>query len=234
MIGVTDFVYKRFIEIAKVPANKCFSAPNGIVPLDLNHADHHYVQKSFGIPEDKIIIIITGRASYYKGIDFVIKCAHELIHNQAKKNLHFLYCGDGPDIEDFKALAKQLNLENEFTFAGKRSDIREMLPSCHIGFHAAEGEVGYSLSILEFMSAGLITIVPDLPSTSLSINHGEDGLCYKSKDLHSAVKAINFALDQLDNNKIQSNAINTVRTKYDIKLTHEKLCAIMDRIITPD
>ena len=226
-IAVTDFVYERFINVACIPPNKCSCASNGITPIDLENINYNYAQNTFCIPKDRIIIVSTGRASYYKGIDFLIECANELINNQGLDQLHFLYCGDGPNLNDFKSLVIQYKLEDKFTFAGNRSDIREILPSCDIGFHTSSGEVGYSLSILEYMSAGLATVVPDRPSTSLAITRNENGVIYRPCDIHSATNAL---IDALGNKKMElmrKNAIQLIREKYNIKNTNDKLIKIL-------
>jgi len=228
-IAVTDFVYERFLNVACIPHNKCSCAPNGIFPIHLDHINNNYTQTTFGIPKDRIIIVSTGRASYYKGIDFLIDCANELISDQGLDKLHFLYCGDGPDLKKFKSLAKKYNLENNFTFAGNRADIRQILPSCDIGFHASSGEVGYSLSILEYMSAGLVAIVPNRPSTSLAITNNVNGIIYKHCDIHSATNAIIDALSKKKRERIRGNAIKLIREEYNIKFTNDKLI----RILTP-
>ena len=110
-IAVTDFVYNRLISVSCIPPEKCSVASNGIQPVKLHNADLKYAYSAFTISEDRIIVITTGRASYYKGIDFFIECANELVNRQGLKQLHFLFCGDGPDLTDFKILAKKLNIE---------------------------------------------------------------------------------------------------------------------------
>jgi len=226
-IAVTEYVYKRFIEVSCIPEKKCSVVSNGIEPIELNKADFKYAHKIFSIPEDRTIIVTTGRASYYKGIDFFIKCADELINKQGMLQLHFLFCGDGPDMMSFQDLVKQLGLESHFTFTGKRTDIRSILPSCQLGFHAATGEVGYSLSILEYMSAGLITIAPDNPSVSLATKHMKNGILYRSRNLESATKAIKTAVSSELAETIRKNAIQTVRDKYTIKNTNQQLIDVL-------
>lgn len=226
-IAVTDFVHQRHIKVNRIPADKCSTASNGIHPYDLKQAVPHYAHHQFGIDEDKQIVVTTGRASYYKGIDFFIRCADELINHQKHEHLHFLFCGDGPDIEDFKLLVQQLNLDGGFTFAGKRSDINKILPSCTVGLHCSDGEVGYSLSILEYMSAGLITIVPDNPSVSLSITDSINGFLYQPRDLTSATEAIKRAIDSETSGALKENAIATVSEKFHIKSTNQNLIEIL-------
>ena len=229
-LAVTDFVYNRLIDVSCIPQNKCSVVPNGIQPIDLASADLFYAQKCFSIPDERIIVVSTGRATYYKGIDFFIHCADELINKRQYNNLHFLFCGDGPDIGEFKCLVAQLNLENNFTFTGKRTDVRKILPSCHIGFHASKGEVGYSLSILEYMSAGLATIVPDNPSTSEATIHNKTGLLYKSNCLRDAIDMIICCLPLNTRKTLSSLAVQAISEQYNIKLTNRTLITVLKDI----
>lgn len=229
-IAVTDFIYKRFIEVNCISENKCSIAANGIAPINTMSIDKDYTYKTFGIPGDKHIVVTTGRASYYKGIDLFIECANELINQQGIRGLHFLFCGDGPDMADFQQLAKDLNVEQHVTFAGKRSDIRSILPSCSIGFHAATGEVGYSLSILEYMSAGLATVVPDRSSTSGATTHLLTGLLYQPGNITSACKAIYQCLDDQLRHDISHNAVKAVEEKYNIKNTNNALISALSNV----
>ncbi len=229
-VAVTEFVYKRFTEVTCIPQEKCSIARNGIVPINLDKVDPGYARREFGIPDDRTIIVTTGRASYYKGIDIFIECANRMINEEKMEQLHFLYCGDGTDIDDFKSLVERYSLEGHFTFAGKRSDIPAILASCQIGFHAATGEVGYSLSILEYMSAGLVTIVPDRPSTSLATTHMDNGILYRPRDIKSATKAIHTALNPETAGPIRDNAIRTVRENFNIESTTKQLVQILHSV----
>ncbi|MCK4708666.1 MAG: glycosyltransferase family 4 protein, partial [Gammaproteobacteria bacterium] len=98
-IAVTDYVNERHLGVNCIPEKKCSVASNGIQPYDLGQADATYANRNFDIPDDRVIVVTTGRASYYKGIDFFIHCAHELVNVQNHRQLHFLFCGDGPDMD---------------------------------------------------------------------------------------------------------------------------------------
>lgn len=232
-IAVSDFVRRRHIEVNRIDSSKCSVARNGIRPIDRDAADLRYAHRAFQIDDNRIIVVTTGRASYYKGIDFFIQCADRLINHEGLKQLHFLFVGDGPDLDAFKALCHEYDLDDHFTFAGRRADVREILPSCDIGFHTTHGEVGYSLSILETMSAGLATLVPDLLSTSAATIDRQTGLIYRHEDIGSACDAISACISDEPRQKIAQNAAKTVTINYNIDDTNRMLTAILDKHFRP-
>lgn len=230
-LAVSDFVKARLVNAACIPEQRCACVSNGIIPIDASEHEKNYAQTHFNIAPGKIIVVSTGRATFYKGIDFVIDCANALINIHERTEFHFLYCGDGPDLDAFKEMVHQYHLEKNFTFAGKRDDIRKILPSCHIGLHTATGEVGYSLSILEYMSAGLLTIVPDKPSVSGATINDVSGLLYQDRNINSCLEKILQYHDSSKTEQIRKNAANVVNKKYNLQHTHKLLIDTISPVI---
>lgn len=229
-IGATDFVKKRAIEVIGIPEKKCFSAPNGLpelnhppLPLDL--------EKTFNIEPGKTVMISVGRAHPVKGVPFILECMSEII-KLGVHELQFIYVGDGPYLNDFKQQAKLLGIEKYVTFAGRRSDVQNILAASDFAIQASKAEVGYSLSILEYMQHGLATIVSDNTSVCESIANQETGIIYKEDDKHDAVQAI---LKLLKNNgirtKMGSKAKKSILEKYNLTCTHAALIKAINKTI---
>lgn len=228
LISVTNFVRDRHLYSSCIPDSKIYVAKNGIIPIGRNSELKHYAHNEFNIEHDAKIVFTSGRASIYKGIDFIIECANFLVNVRKIKNVYFLYCGDGPDIDYFKSLSAGYELDERFIYAGVRNDVRELAQSCHIGIQASEGEVGYSLSILEYMSAGLATLVSDNPSVCGSIIDGVDGLVFKERSISSACEAIERVInDDGLRQKLSMNAQNIVETEYNLNHTNRDFIAIL-------
>lgn len=230
VIGATDFVRNRCIDVNCFPKRKCFSAPNGIptnvpdkMPLD--------VYKKYNIPEERIIIVSVGRASLYKGLDFALNVIDGLIKRGVC--LHYLYLGDGPDLDICKQLSSEMGIENFVTFAGRVKRVDEYIQSCDIAFHPSRGEVGYSLSILEFMREGLPVVVPDNPSVSGATGHMYTGMIYRENDASSAIEAMLKLITEPENRKrMGENALNKVHKEFSLERCHNKFLRIMDYVIT--
>lgn len=227
-IGATDFVQQRFIEVCCMPAKRCFSAPNGLPLLNVptEPAELHQI---FSIPEEKKILVMTGRAHRYKRVDFVLECMSALFAAGCNK-IHFLFIGDGPDLSYFKTTAAKLGIANNCTFAGRRNDVPNLLEGADIAIHPSLGEVGYSLSILEYMRAGLPVVVPDNPSVCGATKHNVTGIIYPEGDLQAASEALHkLVKDDSMRTKIGKNARLSAKG-YNLETTWRALMAAFSKI----
>lgn len=179
------------------------------------------------MPKNAIIAVSTGRATIYKGIDFLIECADEIINRQKIDRIYFIHCGDGMDMEYFRKLVSTKNLGEKFILAGQRSDIKEILLSSDIGVHASSGEA-FSLSILEYMSAGLACIVPDNCGNNEAITDGHNGLLYGTRNKKEFVECLmRLAEDQSYRQQLGCNAAKTVDLHFRIERANRELIHII-------
>lgn len=227
-IAVSKFVQSRLISNACIPARKCAVVINGIEPINIEQRYRHYTHEQFNIPLDAKIIITTGRASYYKGIDFFIECASIFIYRYSRKDIYFVFCGTGPDIDSFREQANRLKLGPQFIFAGHRKDVRLFLQSCDIAVHASYCEA-FSLSVLEYLSAGLVTLAPDICGNVEAIENNVSGFLYPSRDLNALVQALSVILDDKELRKTVSvAAIRSVRERFNLTRTNDELLRTLD------
>lgn len=236
VIGATDFVRDRSIRSACFPAHKCFAAENGLPGLDSQleaiEADPY---KDFNIPTGRRIFVNTSRANRYKGIDFALQVFAELLEYRPEKDFHFLMFGDGPDLESIKAYASELGLEEFASFPGYVKNVKLYLSKCYAAIHPSRGEVGYSLSILEYMHEGLAVILPDNPSVSSCLTDGHDGLIYEERNLGSAREVMTKLLNNPHyRDELGENARETVINRYRLENSHRALLHALDTIVTQD
>lgn len=203
-IGATEFVRDRLVNVACMPAHKCHAAPNGIPQMDVEPID---VRAEFGIPGDRLILVSTGRAAPIKNIEFALRLVAQA------DEVHFLHIGDGPDLDRLRGVAADLGIEDRVTWAGKRSDVPALLAGCDIAIQPSNGEVGYSLSILEYMRAGLPVMVPENPSVCGATEHGMTGVIYSGEQ-----DAIDYLRGLAANSEVRKRmgrqAVAIVRDKF--------------------
>ena len=226
-IGATEYVKNRLIEINCLPAYKCFAAPNGlpetktvITPINLHQQLH--------LSPDTLLIVSTGRANIYKGLDFALKVIARLVHQRSIHNLHFIFCGDGPDLDVLEKMARSLNINSNVSFLGRVNNIPQLLPACNIAFHPSRGEVGYSLSILEYMRAGLPVVLSDNPSVCEATTDNINGLIYPENDVDACAEKIITLLSDVNLAKsLGENGARIVSEKYSLAMTHTQLISAL-------
>lgn len=224
---VSPLIQARAIANAKIPADKTHVIQNGITPFKVN-GDRHYAHRQFGLALKTRICITVGRASRYKRIEFAIRVAQHCVHTLGISNLVFLHCGDGPELENLRRLVSEANLIDHFIFAGRRSDIPQLLASADYALHAARGEA-FSLAVLEYMSAGLAVLVPSVPSVCQSITHNQTGLIYQENDVESAASLLQqLTRDEPQRQRLGKSAAAEVRENY----TLEKMNIEFRRTVT--
>jgi len=226
-IGVSEFVMNRATDIACVPAEKCSFIHNGIKVFD--NTQSTYANDMFNIPIGSKIVVTTGRADFYKGIDTLITCAHILIHEKGIENLYFLHIGGGPDLQIFKQMAAKLRVQDKFIFAGFRPDVANILPSCDIGIQVSLGEA-FSLSILEYMCAGLVTLAPNNCGNAEAIEDGVNGLLLTPGSISEIVdKIITILSDEKLSMTLKTEARKRVVEKFTIEACNNKLKSLLEK-----
>ncbi len=218
ILCVSKYMQARNISNTKMPAHKCVVVQNGIEPINCESQNKITLRKELKVPDNCIIVTTTGRANPYKRFDFIIATAKELKMKSPETNAIFLLLGDGPALTDLQRQVHDDKLDDTVFLLGFRADVRDILCASDIAFHAALGE-GFSLSIIEYMSAGLPVLVPNIPSVSQPITHTKSGLIYKHDDPQEAAACI----AQLVNDQSQRLAIGaTAKAEADKKYSLER------------
>ncbi len=193
---ISDLMKQRSILNGRVPERKCIVVQNGITPISCPNT-YHEARRSLGINESTFLVITTGRAHTYKRFDFIIESARLLLEGSPDLDIKFTLVGDGPAMPELKTLVKKYHLEHHVLLLGFRSDIHSLLCESNLAFHAALGE-GFSLSIIEYMSAGLPVLVPDIPSVSQAIDDNINGFIYPFNQTEHAATKIKFLAENPD------------------------------------
>ena len=230
-IGVSRFIHERFMAHVCVPPSRCSFVINGIEPVVPEERCRRYARDAFGIPDDAVVVVSTGRANRVKGIDFLITCAHTLINERGLRHLWFLHCGDGPDLDEFRQLVTQRGLEGRFILAGRRDDVRCILQSCDIAIQASVCEA-FSLSLIEYLSAGLATLAPAVCGNLEAIENGVTGHLYPSRDAEVVVRLLErLASDPACRAQLGEAARRAAGEHFTLQRCNQELLATLDAVI---
>ena len=152
-----------------------------VEPLDL-HAE-------FGIPADRLVVIVVANARKMKGMDYLGTAIRRL---PAELPLHLLFAGRDLDDSDLRAdLADSpYHDEEDFTFAGWRPDVLRLMAGADISLLPSVKGEGLSKVLLESMFLGRPTILTDIGGNrGLGID-GETALIVPPRDEDALVNAL--------------------------------------------
>jgi L-malate glycosyltransferase len=132
-----------------------------------------------GVDHGKIIVIVGNMHTDVKGHPWLIASAREV--TREFPSTRFVLVGDGKQRASFEGQVKELGLERQFLFLGRRSDIPEILASCDIAVLPSRAE-GLSNAVLEYMAARLPTIVSRVGGNAELVEDGVTGLVVPPED----------------------------------------------------
>lgn len=130
-----------------------------------------------------------------KGHSIVIRVLSEL--RKKSYNVTAIFVGDGPGVERFKALAKDLNVENYVSFVGKFADpslVREQLLNSDVYILPSESE-GLPRGVIEAMACGLVALASNVSGIPELLN--EEDMC-APKDVNGYVRRLSYLFDHTE------------------------------------
>jgi glycosyltransferase involved in cell wall biosynthesis len=143
-------------------------------------------------PENKKVIIFTGRLVEIKGVHHLISALGEL-----KKIRNDWVCwivGSGEKQEELRSQSRALDLEDDILFFGNREDIPYLLASSDI-FVLPSLIENQPLSLIEAQIAGKPVIVSDAGGLPEMVKDGVTGIITPAGDTKKLCKNLNMLLE---------------------------------------
>lgn len=154
VIAVSDYVARRQIEIALVPARRVTRVWNGVAPA-ATHESSVALRHELGAGAARAIVTCCCRAHPVKGVDHVLR-AFDRVWRSAPEGARPLlaYIGDGPFISGLEALRDSLPSRQDIRFLGYRTDAMALLAGADVCVSASVWQEAFGLAVLEPMSLG--------------------------------------------------------------------------------
>lgn len=153
-----------------------------------------------GLPQDVCIITNISAIEYIKGIDLIIRAVALL--KQKGIMVLFVHIGglraDTQEQKDYAAslfrLAKELGVEQQVIWLGKRNDIQDILPMANVYVHPSRSE-GLGSVLMEASVAGLPLVGTNVGGIPEVVKDGQTGVLVESEDVHGLSMAIEKTLN---------------------------------------
>lgn len=146
------------------------------------------------IPQEATVLLSVGTLRMQKRLRVVMQAMTRL---RTQEQLHYVICGEGPDMVFLQKLTEKLHLEERVHLLGYRTDIPDLLGAADI-FCMPSRREGCGMAALEAMAAGLPLITVRNHGTKVYAEKGESAFCLKG-DL---VTGCADAIAQLAENKL--------------------------------
>ncbi len=127
----------------------------------------------------KLIVLVGNMHSEVKGHGCLIASAAAVVREFP--STRFVLVGDGEERARFERQVRELDLMRNFLFLGGRSDVPRILASCDIAVLPSRAE-GLSNAVLEYLAAGLPTVVSRVGGNEDLVQDGATGLLVPAED----------------------------------------------------
>ncbi|MDB5194422.1 MAG: hypothetical protein JWN50_436 [Parcubacteria group bacterium] len=134
-------------------------------------------------------IVTTARLTSWKGVDGIIRAT--AILKKTYPDIRFVCAGDGPEMENLKALVKELHVENEVSLLGKisRAETWQLRKNSEVYVLNSTYE-GLPHTVLTSFAAEIPTVATDIPGTNEAVYNENTGLLVPAEDPEAVAKAV--------------------------------------------
>jgi glycosyltransferase involved in cell wall biosynthesis len=127
-----------------------------------------------------IDLAFVGRLTEYKRPERFIAVAAAVA--KALPRMRAVLIGEGPDAAALKSLVRELRIESNVEFLGKRADVNELLAVSRVFVLTSRWE-GLSIAMLEAMCAGAVPVVANVGDLSDFIQNDVNGFIVAQQDI---------------------------------------------------
>jgi L-malate glycosyltransferase len=140
-----------------------------------------------GVGGARLIVLVGNMHTDVKGHPWLITAAPAVLKEFPE--VRFVLVGDGESRARFEAQARELGMQENFMFLGRRSDIPDLLASCDIAVLPSRAE-GLPNAILEYMAAGLPAVATGVGGNAELVQDGVTGLLVPAEDSDALSSAL--------------------------------------------
>lgn len=213
VVAVSDAVRDQLLDVGVSPG-KVSVIGNGVSQEKFRtvSADKKSVRAVLGLSSRAFVVGTVGRLSAEKGYDVLLEAAREVTGK--RDDCFFLLIGDGPQRRELEEKARSLGIDGRIVFAGKRSDIPELLAAMDVFVMSSLTE-GQPMALLEAMASGrpvVATTVGDVPKI---LKQGNAGLLVPPSDSKALAEGLLRVIeDNILAKRLSVNALKTIEEGY--------------------
>jgi len=192
IVYVSETMQKERMAYKPFDNKKMIVISNGI---SFDFSDYKEQRKAFrrkiGASETTCVIGIVTVLKQQKGVDIFLQSMKILTEQDC--NFLGVVIGKGPDEAEIRHLHGELGLEGRVIFTGEEKDVGQALAGMDIVVLPSRFE-GMSVTLLEYLAAGLPIIASDIASNREVLGEEDCGLIFPSEDYQALAASIESLL----------------------------------------
>jgi glycosyltransferase involved in cell wall biosynthesis len=143
----------------------------------------------------------------------------------------FVIAGEGPLIDETRAFANQLGLEQNLFFLGRCEHVAELLSISDVCVLSSKAE-GFSNAILEYMAASRPAVVTDVGGAREAVIDGESGYLVRAgDDERMGARIITLLLDPQKSDSMGQRARQLIEERFSLQAQLERTEKLYNRLL---
>lgn len=186
------------------------------------------LKQDLGIAEEEKVVIHVSNFRKVKRVTDVID-TFERLHRQVPSKL--LLVGDGPEMGRTVQQVKELGLEKQVLFLGKRDNLSELYNISDLKLLMSEKEA-FGLVLLEAMACGVPCIGTNIGGIPEIIEPDKNGYLVELGDAEKAAAyAIRLLVNEREHEKLRNGSLETVSQHFNSLNILEQYEALYERLL---
>ena len=176
----------------------------------------------YNLPEDAIVVVQVCWMVEVKGVETLLRAAAQVL--QQRRNIHFVLAGDGPKLNDYRAMAKTLALDATVTFTGKLANPTELglFEAADIYCQPSLWQEASPLAVLEAMSFQLPVVASNIGGLPELVQEASTGYLVAAGSSSGLAQALERLIDDRQlREHLGANGYATVIRQHRIELVAE-------------
>ena len=194
IVSVAEFTQRtgRAFGLASAPG---VVIQNGVELPVFDQARGAAFRARYNLPEDAIVVVQVCWMVEVKGVETMLSAAAQVLQRQ--RNVHFILAGDGPKLNDYRALATTLALDANVIFTGKLANPTELglFEAADIYCQPSLWQEASPLAVLEAMSFKLPVVASNTGGLPELVQEAGTGYLVASGDSEGLGHALERLID---------------------------------------
>jgi glycosyltransferase involved in cell wall biosynthesis len=146
-----------------------------------NLGDGEVFKKRYEIPRGRIVVLQISWLVPEKGIDLALRAAKRAL--EVRKDLQFVFCGDGANREEYEQLAEKLEIAGNVTWTGQIEDLpgSGAFRAADIQIQCSQWHEAFCLAVAEGMCASLPVVASRIGGLPELVEDGINGFLFDPK-----------------------------------------------------